>query len=302
MRQIIDRLFPGLMHRLAPTVMETLDQAEYAKRWVYPVPSELTEYYRTARRLCMAGIDLNDKEQLERVQRWRSESIHQALYESLRNDVTINVPTDWGNFLGRGAIQNGYYPTPDAEIYGSMILDFRPEQIVEVGSGFSTLIARKAVDHARLHTKIVIVDPEPRTSVGHVVDEVIEEPVERSGLRNRIDWSRKTLLFIDSSHICRARGDVPYLYCDVIPSLPGGVLVHVHDVFIPFDYPSNYDRYLYTEQYVLHALLTHSLRYKVALSTQYLSVAHTSEMQATFGSATAEHPTFAGASFWFEVR
>ena len=291
-----------LMRRLAPAIMQRIEQAEYAEQWVYPIPSGQSEYYRTDRRLRMEGITLNIEEQIATLQKWRSDAQHRDLHDAIRNDPTINVPTSWGNFLGRGVIQNGFYPSPDAEIYASMIREFRPAQIIEVGSGFSTLIARRAIAHAGLQTKIIVVDPEPRTSVAHAADRIVTSLVEHSGLLGRVDWSLPTLLFIDSSHVCRARGDLPYLYCDLIPSLPPGVLVHVHDIFLPFDYPTNYDRYLYTEQFLLHCLLAHSPRYHVVLSAQILSRDHLDEIQATFGPAVGEKPIFAGASFWFRIK
>ena len=70
-------------------------------------------------------------------------------------------------------MQNDWFATPDAEAYASMICDMRPSQIIEVGGGFSTLIARRAIDYLGLPTQLVVVDPEPRTTVTHVADVLI---------------------------------------------------------------------------------------------------------------------------------
>jgi len=72
----------------------------------------------------------------------------------------------------------------------------------------------------------------PRTDVKPAADELNLMPVERSDLAQS-KWSSRDLLFIDSSHICRTKGDLPYLLCKVIPALPDGVLVYVHDVSLP---------------------------------------------------------------------
>jgi hypothetical protein len=220
----------------------------------------------------------------------------------LRNDPEINCPFDGvTSYLGTTCLHNGWYPTPDAEIYASMIYDFRPDQIVEVGSGFSTLIARQSLEFAQHKVPLTVIDPAPRTNVEQAADKVIYERVEDSKLE-KFALTGRSLLFIDSSHITRPRGDVPYLYCEVLPQLPAGTIVHIHDVFIPYDYPSCYDYLCWTEQYVLHALLAQSPRYRTLLSTQYLSRHHTAAMQATFGPQVGADNLFYGASYWIQIQ
>jgi hypothetical protein len=182
-----------------------------------------------------------------------------------------------------------------------MIVDRRPKRIVEVGAGFSTRIARTAIREGGLETRLVVTDPAPRADVKEIADEVVLRPVERSGLHER-DWAAGDLLFIDSSHVCRTRGDLPYLFCGVIPRLPPGVLVHVHDIYLPFDYPNNVDHLLYTEQYLLHALLSHSPRYSTVLTSHWLSRTHAEAMQQAFGPEAARNPRFYGGCYWFETR
>ena len=184
-----------------------------------------------------------------------------------------------------------------------MIMDRKPPTLIEVGSGFSTLIARKAVSFAQTKTRIVVYDPYPRTDVKPAADELHLAPVEQSDLAQR-RWQAGDLLFIDSSHICRTRGDLPYLFCNVIPSLPAGVLVHVHDIFLPYDYPNLYDQWCHTEQYLLACMLAHSTRYQVVLATHWLSREHPAAMNAAFGplaGVPSSAPHHLGCSFWFEV-
>lgn len=107
------------------------------------------------------------------------------------------------------------------------------------------------------------------------------------------------LLFIDSSHVTRTGGDVPYLYNRVVPRLSPGATVHAHDVFIPFDYAPRYQARLYTEQYVLHALLQHSTRLEVLFATAFMAWRHPAELNAVFGETVPERN--GGASFWFRV-
>jgi len=84
---------------------------------------------------------------------------------------------------------------------------------------------------------------------------------------NDIPLGERILFFIDSSHVTRPGGDVPYLYNTIIPALPSGSLVHVHDIFIPYDYTYQYQQRLYSEQHMLQALLCNSSKYWARFAT-----------------------------------
>src|SRR5204863_8121732 len=101
------------------------------------------------RRMQVRGIALNETEQLARLEKWRAPA-YQQLYQRLRNDEKINVPFNGTSYLKSTCLHNGWYPTPDAEIYASMIYDFRPDKVVEVGAGLSTRIARSALEYTTL--------------------------------------------------------------------------------------------------------------------------------------------------------
>ena len=275
--------------------------ANYIRGCVLPRAAETYDHYLPSRWMGSQGIDLHESAQLARLEKWRGES-YQELYRRLRHNVEINCPFAGQSYLGTSCLHNGWYPTPDAEIYASMICDFRPDQIIEVGSGFSTLIARQALEFAQHKIPLTVIDPAPRTNVEQAADKVIYERVEDSKLE-KFALTERSLLFIDSSHITRPRGDVPYLYCEVLPQLPAGAIVHFHDIFIPYDYPTCYDHLCWTEQYVLHALLAQSPRYRTLLSTQYLSRHQTAAIQATFGSQVGGADNlFYGASYWIQIQ
>ncbi len=246
------------------------------------------------------GIDLHEADQLARIARWQAEP-YQQLFRELRSDPKINCGFAGQNYLGGTCLHIGWYPTPDAEIYAAMIHDFQPDQIVEVGSGFSTLIARRALDFVGSPAPLTVIDPQPRTDVRQAAKRVVLERVEDCDWRE-LQLTERSLLFIDSSHITRPRGDVPYLYCQVLPQLPRGTVVHVHDVFIPYDYPTCYDALCWTEQYVLHALLGNNARYRTLLATSYLCNDHAAEMQATFGPQVGAVNIFFGASYWMQIQ
>lgn len=240
------------------------------------------------------GIDLNQPLQAERLRRWRLE--YQELFKELRVSPSINTMSPDHDYL-----HNGYFGTPDAEVYAAMVADSRPSRIVEIGSGYSTLIAKTVSRRLGIKCSIVIVDPEPRVNVAGMAEKIFLDCVEDIEFK-RLEIDERTILFIDSTHLCKPGGDIPYLYAKVLPSVPAGVLVHVHDVFIPYDYPAQYQIRCYTEQYLLHALLSHSERYEVIFATHFMSRTHRKEMNAAFGDIVGNHDLYYGASFWFQIR
>jgi hypothetical protein len=281
-------VLPFIAHLLGVTVA-TLEQVRDAV-----IPAGLERADTTSRErpwLGFDGIDMNDEDQLALLRSW---SGHECLFRALRADPAINPP-----HASSELIQNGFYSTPDAEIYAAMIASERPAVIIEVGGGFSTLIARAALELLELRsTTLFVVDPEPRTDITSAADFVVRRQVEQTD-PGALPLDEPVLLFIDSSHVIRTGGDVPHLYNKVIPRLVPGSLVHSHDIGIPFDYPPFYQSRLYTEHYVLHALLQGSLRFKVAFATQYLGWKYPDELTAVFGKDVPTRNR--GSSFWFRV-
>jgi len=248
-----------------------------------------------------AGFSLNVEGQLTFLTKLCSSSF-QDLFASLRRDPNINIGMAGKDHRSQGLIQNGYYPTPDAELFAAYIADFRPTRIIEIGSGYSTLIANHALRHQNHDCEIRVVDPEPRRDVAGYASHIEFEMVRNSSLANGklLADAQRTILFIDSSHVTKLDGDIPFLYCQLLPMLPPGVLVHVHDIFTPFDYPTNYGWRFYTEQYVLQALLAHNPKMLVRFSTHAMSRLHPAAMQKAFGPQVGIDPRFFGASFWMQ--
>ena len=83
-------------------------------------------------------------------------------------------------------------------------------------------------------------------------------PAETLGAEHTDQLGAGDILFIDSSHTVRIGGDVVHLFCEVIPRLAPGVIVHVHDIYLPYEYPRAWVeqlRWYWAEQYLLQALL-----------------------------------------------
>jgi predicted O-methyltransferase YrrM len=168
---------------------------------------------------------------------------------------------------------NVYYASPDAEVLYTMVRLHKPRRIIEVGSGNSTLLFRQAITDGGLSTRLVSIDPFPRREIARHADEVIRERVEalESGqLFSRLE--QNDILFIDSSHEIKVGNDVLHLFLNVLPSLSPGVIVHTHDIFLPFNYPQEWmveHRWNWTEQYLLQALLQGSWEFEVLWAGHY---------------------------------
>ena len=174
----------------------------------------------------------------------------------------------------RYTFDNDYFSSPDAEVLYTMVRTFQPQTVIEVGSGYSTKITRQALLDGQLHARLISIDPHPRLEIRALVDEFYLEPVE--ALRHRElfrSLQEGDILFIDSSHEIKTGNDVVFLYVQVIPALPPGVLIHIHDVFLPYDYPREWvvgKRLAWNEQYLVQCLLTCSSAFEVLWAGHYL--------------------------------
>lgn len=154
-------------------------------------------------------------------------------------------------------IGNGYYDSPDADALYLMIRRFQPNRVIEVGCGNSTRVTRQAIIDGGLDTTITAIDPYPRADIAHVVDAFEQKRLEDVDPALFDQLEAGDVLFIDSSHVVRMSNDVAHLFCRIIPALKPGVVIHVHDVFLPYEYPKRffYDCPGWGEQYMLHAML-----------------------------------------------
>lgn len=192
---------------------------------------------------------------------------------------------------------NGYFPSPDAQVLYCMIRMHRPGVVVEVGSGNSTRVARQAILDGGLASRIVSIDPSPRVDVAALADRVERRRVEELGAGDLVGMLEPgSMLFIDSSHELSAGGDLPYLFLDVLPRLGPGVLVHVHDIFLPYEYPREWAvdlRWSFDEQYLLQAILDFGGAFDVLWAGHHLQRTRP-DFAAHFPQAKLER----GGSFW----
>jgi len=187
-----------------------------------------------------------------------------------------NFPDELPNVLADGSgfyLQNGWFGPVDAEILYSFVRHLKPARILEIGSGFSTRVIHRAILDGSLKTKLTCIDPMPRASVLPYADEYVESVVENVPASNLLnELGAHDILFIDSSHVIRTGGDVTFLFLEIMPQLKPGVIVHIHDIFLPFDYPKHFVemRIGWTEQYLLHAFLAYNRNYEILWPAYYM--------------------------------
>jgi hypothetical protein len=148
-----------------------------------------------------------------------------------------------------------YWGGLDAVAQVAFLRSRDPAVYIEVGSGRSTRFARRAVRDFGLRTTIVSIDPEPREGVDDACDEVLRQPLEEVDLQLFRRLGAGDVLLVDGTHTAFMNSDATVLFCEVLPTLATGVLVGIHDVFLPWDYPPTWERRFYGEQYLLATFL-----------------------------------------------
>lgn len=167
---------------------------------------------------------------------------------------------------------NGFFPGVDAVSLHCMLCIERPRTFCEIGSGHSTRFARHAIQLRNLPTQIISIDPYPRVEVDAICDTVIRQPVEDVAPEYFDCLEGGDVLFIDSSHHSFTNSDVTAFYLDILPRLKSGVVIHIHDVFFPYDYPPEWSDGLYNEQYLLACvLLARNPSYEIELANTFIT-------------------------------
>jgi hypothetical protein len=170
-------------------------------------------------------------------------------------DVMTTVPIQGKAEAGTPYWRNSWFENLDPISLMGMLLTKRPEKYFEIGSGNSTKFARHTIASARLETKLLSLDPEPRASIDTLCDSVIRRRLEDCDLSIFDDLNAGDIVFFDGSHRAFTNSDVTVFFLDVMPRLQSGVIVHIHDIMLPWDYLPEWKKRLYSEQYLLAAML-----------------------------------------------
>jgi hypothetical protein len=150
---------------------------------------------------------------------------------------------------------NQWFSALDAAALVNFIAWKRPAHYMEIGSGHSTRFVKYTINALKLVTKMTSIDPVPRQDIDRICDRIIRSPLESCDLGIFDELAAGDILFFDGSHRAFSNSDVAVFFFEVMPRLKPGVIVHLHDIFIPDDYPAAWNHRLYNEQYILAAML-----------------------------------------------
>jgi hypothetical protein len=241
----------------------------------------------------LVGIDMNDSVQLDLLRR------HFPKFRSEYEQIPIQPTGEQDSFH----LNNRLFGGTDALVAYCMVRQFQPELIIEVGGGFSSLLLGQAAAKNN-NSALICIEPFPQEFLKHGfrgLHSLIEKKVEDVDLDFFSQLGPGDVLFIDSSHTVKIGGDVNYLFLEVLPRLKPGVVVHVHDIFLPFDYRRDWvkEEFLFwTEQYLLQAFLTFNSEFEVLMANGYLGHRYMEDLKATF----ANSPWWGGGSFWMRRK
>jgi hypothetical protein len=213
------------------------------------------------------------------------------------------IPRNREEAEGGFFVNNGRFERLDPVIAYCMVRHFRPSRIIEIGGGYSTLLLAMA-GRENGNTSLTCIEPYPDDFLRNDVPglkALLPKKVEDVELSFFERLKAGDLLFIDSSHVLRIGGDVNFLFQEILPRLNPGVIVHLHDIFLPSEYPWKWvmERHrFWTEQYLLQAFLSFNAEFEVLLGVGYLEACCNEELNAVF----PDPPSPAGGSFWMRRR
>lgn len=214
----------------------------------------------------------------------------------VKEDVSNPARPYWGNIWFSGI--------DPVSLYGFLVKQ-NPARYFEVGSGHSTRFANQAIQDHSLRTKITSVDPYPRAEIDALCHEVVRKPLEEAPIEMFGELEDGDILVIDNSHRVFTNSDATVVFLDILPNLKPGVLVGIHDILLPNDYPPDWNGRFYSEQYVLAAyLLARGTLFDVVLPAAFLRTeADLMSILAPFWARSemaGSNPS--GSMFWLRMR
>lgn len=258
------------------------------------------------RRSELVGLEINDRYALDLLQ-----DVFPLYLDEFRTSFPLHRSSpDQTQFY----LINGSFMAIDAHVYYIFIRHFKPKRIIEIGAGNSTLVAAAACrqnlkEKSEASTSISI-DPFPNKILKKGfpgLSKLIADKVQNVDLKLFTSLAAGDILFIDSSHVLRSGGDVQLEYCEILPRMAPGVLVHIHDISLPKPYPRVYfeNRLYFNEQYLLQAFLCFNSRFEVIWPGNYMMLKYPEEVCNVFPEyheMRKSFPMSEPSSFWMRAR
>lgn len=218
----------------------------------------------------LPGIDLNTEAQGRLLEQ----------YAAFYGELPFGERADGGC---RFHYDNQWFRYADAIFLYSFLRQFRPRRIIEVGSGYSSAVILDVVERFFPEPPdITLIEPYPERLYSLLRPEdrqlvkVVASPIQDQPVETFAPLERNDLLLIDSSHVLKFGSDVQYLLFEVLPRLAPGVVVHVHDMFYPFEYPADWlsRGWYWNEAYALRAFLMHNDAWEILFFNNHACRVH----------------------------
>lgn len=196
---------------------------------------------------------------------------------------------------------NDWIPAFDAVSLYGYVTTRNPATYMEIGSGTSTKFIRRAIMDHGLRTRVLSIDPAPRSEIDPLCDTVIRSRLEDAPLAAFETLGPGDMLFFDGSHRAFQNSDVTTFFLDILPELRAGVLVGVHDIFLPHDYPPDWLKRFYSEQYLLACWLLAGDRLRIELPVLHCTKTPQlhSLLDPIWKSSNLKDANLSGGIFWF---
>jgi len=223
-----------------------------------------------------------------------------SIYNENFSEIMVTTPADkvapgW---------ENGWLPILDSMSLYYFLAKYNPANYIEVGSGNSTKFARQAIKDHNLRTVITSIDPQPRAEIDKICDVVIRENMEKVDLSVFDVLGPDDILFIDNSHRMFMNSDATVTFLDVLPRLKKGVLVEIHDICLPYDYPAEWIERYYSEQYGLACyLLAGGQKIEIVLPNKFIIYDQelSNSLDAVWNTDKLRPVQKNGCSFWIRI-
>lgn len=238
------------------------------------------------------SLNLRSKDQITRLQQF-------AFVEELAHFQKIKSGNEHRYYIKNGAFEEG-----DSDLYYLMIRNKKPGKIVEIGSGFTTLVCLEAIrknQEEGYETELICIEPYESPWLSRIKNiSVIRKRVEELDPAFFSILEEGDFLFIDSSHMIRPENDVLFEYFEILPMLNKGVIIHIHDIFTPRHYPKIWSMKEYrfwNEQYLLEAFLHYNQSFEILFTLNHLKNDFFTEVTPILTNTTLESQP---ASFWMQ--
>ena len=283
LRALLRPIYPIIFVRLF-SLWESLGFHITPNHFYQPIPDTITlKDELWLRQSELVGVDMNEQKQI------------QLLNQFMRFKEEYDAfPKNKASKPYQYYINNPNFGAVDAEILYCIIRHFKPKKIIEIGSGYSTYLSAQAIlkneEENGNKTELIAIEPYPDEvlkSGFSGLSKLILTKIEEIDLSEFSELKENDILFIDSSHVLKIGNDVQYEYLEILPRLNKGVIIHIHDIFLPMEYPKKWVLEMHrfwNEQYLLQSFLAFNSAFEVLWAGSYMHLGHPEKLEKAFSS------------------